>query len=169
MAIASDYPGMPGADDDVAWVPSDRHRSDSNLAAFMDAYDYDDYDQLRPDSEREKSALWEAVADDLDLEWMTPYEEVLDTSPGVEFADWFTGGTLNLVETAVDRWAERTPDAAVYHWEDERGRAGGRDLRRTPRCRPCFREPSRCCPVLPRAAPCRPFSRCPRCAIAVSP
>lgn len=158
MAIAPDYPGMPGADDDVAWVPSDRHRSDSNLAAFMDAYDYDDYDQLRPDAEREKSALWEAVADDLDLEWMTPYEEALDTSPGVEFADWFTGGTLNLVETAVDRWAERTPDAAVYHWEDERGEQAPvtyAELRGADRASASRPVAVRCCPVLPRVAPFR--------------
>ena len=53
---------------------------------------------------------------------------VLDTSRGVEWATWFTGGTVNLAHNCVDRWAERTPDA-------HRGRLGGRGGRHPARHR----------------------------------
>ncbi len=35
---------------------------------------------------------WDAVVKDLGLEFSTPYEKVLDTSRGVPWATWFSGG-----------------------------------------------------------------------------
>ena len=30
------------------------------------------------------------------IEWFAPYDRVLDTSRGVEWAQWFTGGKINI-------------------------------------------------------------------------
>lgn len=106
---------------DITWTPSKRHLSDSNVAKFLEKYGFDDYDQSRPTTERETAVFWDAIVDDLNVAWMDPYDEVLDTSAGTPFTDWFPGGTLNLVETAIDRWADRTPEADVYRWANERG------------------------------------------------
>ncbi|HEX6231007.1 MAG TPA: AMP-binding protein [Actinomycetota bacterium] len=65
--------------------------------------------------------FWDAVVRDLDLGFSEPYERVLDTSNGIEWATWFGGGRVNLARVCVDRWAERTPDAVAVIWEGEEG------------------------------------------------
>lgn len=55
------------------------------------------------------------------LEFSRPYERVLDTSAGIEWATWFGGGRVNLAHNCVDRWAERTPEAVAVLWEGEEG------------------------------------------------
>jgi acetyl-CoA synthetase len=106
---------------DVAWEPTGYYAEESNLARFVEAYGYAEYEELIPDTEAELADLWGAFVEDTGVVWREPYEEVLDTSRGVEFTDWFPGGRLNAVETVLDQWVERTPDAAMYAWEDEEG------------------------------------------------
>ena len=63
----------------------------------------------------------DAAIRDLGLEFFESYSRVLDTSRGIEWATWFGGGTVNLAHNCVDRWAERTLDAAAIVWEGEEG------------------------------------------------
>ena len=37
-------------------------------------------------------------------QWMKPYTEVLDLENGTPFAQWYNGGTCNVVESALSRW-----------------------------------------------------------------
>jgi acetyl-CoA synthetase len=53
------------------------------------------------------------------IEWFRPYDRVLDTSHGVEWATWFVGGKLNIVQNCLDRHVER-PNPAIL-WEGEGG------------------------------------------------
>jgi acetyl-CoA synthetase len=53
----------------------------------------------RDDPER----FWQAVVDDLGIEFLAPYERVRDLSGGAPFARWFTGGAVNLCHACVDR------------------------------------------------------------------
>jgi acetyl-CoA synthetase len=108
---------------DLAWEPTGYYAEGSNLARFVDEYGYDAYEELIPDTEGELAELWGAFAEDTGIVWREPYDEVLDTADGPAFAHWFPGGRLNAVETALDQWVERTPDAAMYAWEDEDGNA----------------------------------------------
>ncbi|MGQ0669993.1 MAG: AMP-binding protein [Actinomycetota bacterium] len=79
------------------------------------------YEELVARSTQDIEWFWDAVVRDLAIEFVEPYERVLDTSDGVEWATWFTGGTINLAGNCVDRWAERTPDAVAVIWEGEDG------------------------------------------------
>jgi acetyl-CoA synthetase len=106
---------------DAAWEPGAYHREESNVARFLEEYGYDGRDDLVPDDEAHLARLWGDFADDTGIVWQEPYDEVLDTSDGYQFADWYTGGGLNVVETILDQWAERTPDADMYVWTDEQG------------------------------------------------
>jgi acetyl-CoA synthetase len=65
--------------------------------------------------------FWEAVVRDLDIEFSTPYERVVDLSRGPEWATWFLGGRTNVARQCVDRWAERDPDSVAVIWEGEDG------------------------------------------------
>lgn len=105
----------------IVWEPSQYPAEESSISAFMNEYGYESYSDLRPETEDEIAEYWDQIARDIGIVWERPYTEVLDTSDGVEYPEWFVNGRLNLVETVLDRWVDRTPDAAVYHWEDERG------------------------------------------------
>ncbi len=63
------------------------------------------YDDLLARATADPAWYWEAVAEDLDLIWSRPYEQVLDLSRGAPWAEWFTGGGFNYVTSALDRHA----------------------------------------------------------------
>ena len=46
------------------------------------------------------------------IDWHTPFKKVLDYSKP-PFANWFIGGETNLCHNAVDRWANKQPDATA--------------------------------------------------------
>ncbi|MCW2974708.1 MAG: acetyl-coenzyme synthetase [Thermoleophilia bacterium] len=55
------------------------------------------------------------------LDWMTPFETVLDNSDA-PFAKWFTGGELNVSQNCLDRHVAKGHGSRVaYHWEGEDG------------------------------------------------
>src|SRR5947199_3814973 len=53
------------------------------------------------------------------VEWFTPYRNVLDASRGPEWAQWFTGGRLNIARNCLDRWSDSDRVACI--WEGESG------------------------------------------------
>ena len=87
----------------------------------MRAHGIETYDELIRRSIEDIGWFWDAVIDDLDIEFFQPYAEVFDTRSGVEWTTWFTGGVLNLAHQCVDRWASRTPDAPAVLGEGEDG------------------------------------------------
>jgi acetyl-CoA synthetase len=90
------------------------------------------YEELVERSRDDIEWFWDAVIRDLGIEFFRPYEQVLDTSDGVPWAKWFTGGEINLAHNCVDKWAERTPDRPAVVWEGEEGdgrTVGYRELR----------------------------------------
>ena len=69
-------------------------------------------------AERDPEGFWAAFASE--LEWFTPWTQVLDWKP--PHAKWFVGGTLNASVNCVDRHARgaRRNKAAII-WEGEPG------------------------------------------------
>jgi acetyl-CoA synthetase len=104
---------------DIVWRPNDAYVERANVTRLMRAHDVRSYDQLVRRSQEEPEWFWDAVVDDLGIEFFTPYERVLDTSDGIPWTKWFVGGTINLAHNCVDKWAERTPDAVAIVWEGE--------------------------------------------------
>ena len=56
-------------------------------------------------------------------QWMKPYTEVLDLENGTPFAQWYNGGTCNVVESALSRWLadEETRIQPALQYEGENG------------------------------------------------
>ncbi len=106
---------------DVVWTPSADYIERANVTRFMRANGIADYDELVARSVGDVGWFWDAVVRDLEIAFPTPYERVLDTSRGVEWATWFTGGRTNLAHQCVDVWAARTPDMPAVVWEGEDG------------------------------------------------
>jgi acetyl-CoA synthetase len=105
----------------VVWSPSPQDIEGANVTRLMRAHGIDDYDDLVRRSIDDIGWFWDAVVNDLDLEFFEPYSDVLDISAGVEWTTWFTGGMVNLAHQCVDRWAARTPDAPAVIGESEDG------------------------------------------------
>ncbi|MGH2687055.1 MAG: AMP-binding protein, partial [Actinomycetota bacterium] len=106
---------------DIVWRPPAEHIERANVTRLMRLHGISTYEELVARSQADVEWFWDAVVKDLDIEFSTPYERVLDTSNGVPWATWFAGGKTNLARNCVDRWAERTPDAAAVLWEGEDG------------------------------------------------
>src|SRR5215216_6575829 len=86
-------------------------------AAFRAAANVKDED-VYARAERDPEAFWAAFASE--LEWFTPWTQVLDWQP--PHARWFVGGTINASVNCVDRHVRgaRRNKAAII-WEGEPG------------------------------------------------
>jgi acetyl-CoA synthetase len=107
--------------DAFVWRPDEGTVEHANVTRLMRAHGVDTLAELTARSVAEPSWFWDAVVRDLDLEFSTPYERVVDVSRGPEWATWFVGGRTNLARQCVDRWAERGPEAPAVIWEAEDG------------------------------------------------
>jgi acetyl-CoA synthetase len=107
----------------LAWAPTPANIDRANVSRFMRTHDIGSLTELTRRSVSDVEWFWDAVVGDLDIEFSTPYERVLDLSRGPEWATWFTGGRTNVARQCVDRWAERDPDAVAVVWEGEDGDA----------------------------------------------
>ena len=105
----------------IVWRPSEEYVARANVTRFMRAQGIETYEDLVRRSVDDIAWFWDAVVQDLGIEFSRPYTQVLDTSRGVEWPTWFGGGSVNLAHNCVDRWAERTPDAVAVMWEGEEG------------------------------------------------
>jgi acetyl-CoA synthetase len=81
----------------------------------MRAYEIGSIDELRRRSIDDMEWFWDAVVEDMGIEFTTPYERVLDASGGIAWAKWFVGGRVNLTHNCVDRHAngERAERIAI--------------------------------------------------------
>jgi acetyl-CoA synthetase len=65
--------------------------------------------------------FWSAVVKDLNLEFFTPYSQIMDTSRGWEWATWFKGASYNYVHDALDkraRGADKDNPAIIFEGEE---------------------------------------------------
>ena len=106
---------------DVVWAPTPEVIERANVTRFMRSHGIETYEELVARSTADIAWFWEAVVADLGIEFFTPFETVVDTSLGIEWATWFGGGRVNLAHQCVDVWADRTPDAIAVIGETEDG------------------------------------------------
>jgi acetyl-CoA synthetase len=117
-SVAAALPGT----GQVAWRPTEAHWSRSRLRRFMAAHGIETLEELQQRSVADIAWYWEAVVRDLDLEFFTPYNQLLDLSRGLPWPRWFVGGRYNYVHNAVDRQASGAPASRVaIVWEGEDG------------------------------------------------
>src|SRR5205807_6846687 len=103
------------------WHPSRDYLDHSNVARLMRTLGVTTADELRARSVTDIGAFWDTVVHDLGLEFRTPYSQVVDLSRGIEYPEWFAGGTINIVDAALNRWKAATPDTAAVVHEAEGG------------------------------------------------
>src|SRR6266540_5313482 len=105
----------------IVWSPSEDYIERANVTRFMRAHGVGSYEELVKRSQDDVEWFWDAVVKDLEIEFYEPYTQVLDVSRGKPWAQWFTGGRINLAHNCVDRWAQRAPHKLAVVWESENG------------------------------------------------
>jgi len=98
------------------WFPADP--SSTNVGRFMAAHDIERFEDLERRSIDDPEWFWDAVVKFLDIDFPTPYRQVLDVSDGIAWARWFVGGKTNVAHVAVDR---HPPERTAIVWEGEDG------------------------------------------------
>jgi acetyl-CoA synthetase len=105
---------------DFVWTPPPELVERANITRLARRLGCADYHELHGLSVRDPERFWPAVVDDLGLDFVRPWERVLDTSEGIEWAKWFVGGRLNVASSCVHKWCQLPGEAAVGRGEDGR-------------------------------------------------
>ena len=102
------------------WVPSPEIVAGSNLTAFLKRVELPDHASLLARSEADPAWLMQQVFDFCDVRFHTPFERMLDTTDGPEWARWCIGGTTNIVLNCLDRHrGTPTWERPFLVWEGE--------------------------------------------------
>lgn len=73
-------------------------------------------------SQKEPETFWRELDHEVNIEWLQPYEKVLDTTKGIPWARWFIGGKINIAHNCLDRHAKGSAaNALACLWEGENG------------------------------------------------
>ncbi|MFW6113749.1 MAG: AMP-binding protein, partial [Actinomycetota bacterium] len=107
---------------EIVWEPYGDYIEKANITRFMRKNGISDYDELVRRSCSELEWFWDAIMEDLDIRWMKPYDRVLDTSEGVEWAKWYLGGRTNIIYNCLDKhMGTPTEDKLAFIWEGDDG------------------------------------------------
>jgi acetyl-CoA synthetase len=106
------------------WQPTDEYLQHSRLKRFMDRHGLATVDDLQARSTTDIAWFWEAVFEDLEIEFYEPYTQVVDLSSGIQLPTWCVSGKLNIVHNCLDKWmGTATQNHVALRWEGEEGTA----------------------------------------------
>ena len=108
--------------DAYVWKPTQAVVDYSNIGRFIKRHGITGYHELVARSTADVDWFWNAVIEDLGIEFFRPFDALLDTSSGVPWSRWFVGGQVNLAHNCVDRHARSARrDHLALIWEGEDG------------------------------------------------
>jgi acetyl-CoA synthetase len=110
-----------GSDSRYTWTPTAAQSEGSRLRRFIDTLGAGDLDGLARLAHEDPQRFWAAVADDIDVAWTRRFDVAMDTSAGLPWTRFWTGGRLNLAHNAVTRWARRAPQRIAVVSEGDDG------------------------------------------------
>jgi len=103
----------------MIWEPSREFMEQTNVWRLMRRLGISDRERFLRFSREEPERFWDEMMREMRVEWFEPYRQVVDTSPGPEWAQRFVGGRLNIAHNCLDRWAGTDRIACI--WEAENG------------------------------------------------
>jgi acetyl-CoA synthetase len=107
---------------EIVWEPTVEHVEASRLKGFMNRHGIARLDELQKRSTHDLDWFWNAVLEELQIEFYQPYSKVLDLSRGIAWPRWCVGGQLNIVHNCLDKWiGTPTQDRVALRWEGEDG------------------------------------------------
>ena len=113
-------PVEPPPDSQPYWRPDPAQAGRTRMASLMRRLGATDYLDLVRIGTEDVDRFWHEAVEDIGIEWYEPYTAVRDSSRGIEWTTWFTGGRMNLVHNCIDKHVRDRPDqvALVSEYED---------------------------------------------------
>lgn len=107
----------------AVWFPTEEYKEKTRLYGWMKSLGYEDYETFYNKSIEETAWFWGEAEKAVGYQWMKPYTDVLDLENGTPFAQWYNGGTCNVVESVLSRWLadDETRTQAALQYEGENG------------------------------------------------
>src|SRR3712207_701957 len=87
----------------------------------MNKHSISNWQQLVDKANSDIEWYWNAVNEDLGIEWFRKYNKTYDSRAGIPWTKWFLNGKCNIVVNAIDRHAKKQPDKVAYIFADEQG------------------------------------------------
>ncbi len=106
----------------VVWQPTPEYTDNAALTRFMSEHGIADYETLLKASEN-TAWFWDAFIQFANIEFYTPYSQIVDLTAGLPFPKWFIGSEINIAHNALDKWAANpaTRNDIALIWESEAG------------------------------------------------
>jgi len=112
----------PAIGGEIVWRPPPEYVERSHLKRFMDRHGIASLHELHERSITDLEWFWNAVLEDLDVEFYEPYSQVVDLARGVAWPRWCVGGKMNIVHNCLDKWMGTVKqNQAAIRWEGEEG------------------------------------------------
>lgn len=106
----------------VVWRPTPATIERAHLTAFMQQHELDDFAALLARSTAEVGWFTDAVLRYLDIQFSTPYSQVVDLSRGIAWPRWCVDGQMNIVHNCLDKYlGTPTESRPALVWEGEGG------------------------------------------------
>jgi acetyl-CoA synthetase len=102
---------------DFIWAPPPERIEQANLTRLARRLGAVDYRELHRISIEEPDLFWPELIDDVGIEFSQPWDAVVDTSRGPEWARWFVGGRINVARVCLHA-QEPEGEALVGLYED---------------------------------------------------
>ena len=104
------------------WKPTREAVEKTNVYRFMQRLGVASLPDFLHFSQQKLEVFWEEMLNEIGVEWFQDYQQVVDTTRGVEWARWFVNGRLNISWNCLDRHAKGPNSRRVAClWEGEDG------------------------------------------------
>jgi acetyl-CoA synthetase len=104
------------------WQPTPEYIDPAHLTRFMRQHSLPDFNALMQRSTEDVAWFTEAVLQYLDIQFYTPYSNVLDLSQGIAWPRWVVGGKMNIVHNLLDKYiGSSVEDRVALITENESG------------------------------------------------
>lgn len=97
------------------WKPTKENIEQSNIFKMMQKNGFQDYKKFWRWSVDEKQEFWKQTVESLGIPFQKKYSKILDTSKGIENAEWLKGAQFNIVDACFQN--EDNAIAVVYQEE----------------------------------------------------
>ncbi|MDI3411958.1 acetyl-coenzyme A synthetase N-terminal domain-containing protein [Bacillus sonorensis] len=108
----------------AVWQPDPEFIKTTRLFQWMKTLGFSDYADFLKATTDDIAWFWEEAEKALGISWYKRYSSTLNMDRGIKWPRWYSGGRLNAVYNAVEKWAGQTDTAAktAIIWEREDGK-----------------------------------------------
>jgi acetyl-CoA synthetase len=101
--------------------PTKEQTEESNIFRFMKKHNISSLLDLNEKAKSDVNWFWDAINEDIKVVWDKKYSIVSDFSKGKPWPKWFIDGKINIINSTVEKFAEKTPNKIAYDFVSEDG------------------------------------------------